>query len=159
MIKVIGIGNSLMCDDGIALMVIDCIEGKLQELGLGIGCIKAETDFNYALDNIEKGDIIFILDSTQLGEEFGQITQIPLDNIKQYSNEILSIHNMSLLSLIKHFKIEISGAVLAIKVSEVKFSLKISSELNQRFEQICNEIYLIIKELSLKYLKMGENSA
>ena len=159
MIKVIGIGNSLMCDDGIALKVIDSIEGKIEELGLGIGCIKAETDFNYALDNIEKGDIIFILDSTQLGEEFGQITQIPLDNIKQYSNEILSIHNMSLLSLIQHFKIEISGAVLAIKVSEVKFSLKITSELNQRFEQICNEIYLIIKELSLKYLKMGENSA
>jgi hydrogenase maturation protease len=148
-----------MCDDGIALRVIDSIEGKLEELGLGIRCIKAETDFNYALDNIEKGDIIFILDSTQLGEELGQITQIPLNNYMQCSNEILSVHNMSLLSLIKHFKIEISGAVLAIKVSEVKFSLKITSELNQRFEQICNEIYLIIKELSLKYLKMGEDIA
>jgi len=52
MIKIIGIGNSLMGDDGIALKVIDYIQEEINQLKLGIKCIKAETDFNYALNNI-----------------------------------------------------------------------------------------------------------
>ena len=52
MIKIIAIGNLLMGDDSIGLRIIDAIEEKLKGLDLDIKCIKAETDFNYALDNI-----------------------------------------------------------------------------------------------------------
>ena len=121
MIKIIGIGNSLMGDDGIALKVIDSIERRIEQLDLEIKCIKAETDFNFALDNIEDGDYLFILDSTLLGLEYGQITQIPLAEVDKYPNNSLSIHNMNLLSLIKHFKIEIRGFVLGIEVGRGKF--------------------------------------
>jgi hydrogenase maturation protease len=159
MIKVIGIGNLLMGDDSIALKVIDSIERRVKQLNLEIKCIKAETDFNFALDNIEDGDYLFILDSTLLGLEYGQITQIPLAEVEKYSNNSLSIHNMNLLSLIKHFKIDIRGFILGIEAAEVKFSLEISKELKDRLEEICQEVYTIIKENSLEYVKKGENSA
>lgn len=159
MIKIIAIGNSLMGDDGIALKVIDFIEDEVKELDLGIKCIKAETDFNFALDNIEDEDYLFILDSTLLGLECGQITQIPLGEVRKYSNSSLSIHNKNLLSLIEHFKIKVRGFVLGIEVGKVNFNLDISKEIKESFEEICQKIYTIIRVNSLEYVKKGESSA
>lgn len=159
MIKIIGIGNLLMGDDSIALRIIDFIEEKLNQLNLGIKCIKAETDFNYALDNIQNGDFIFILDSTLLGLEYGQITKIPLGEAEKYSNNLLSIHSISLISLINYSNIEIKGLILGIEIVKVEFSLDITDELKERFEKICGEVYTIIKTNILEYLKKGEGSA
>lgn len=155
MIKVIGIGNSLMGDDGLALKVIDYIEKEINKLSLGIKCIKAETDFDYALDNIEDGDFLFILDSTLLDLEYGEITKIPLSEAEQYLGKGLSIHNMSLLSLIDHFNLGVKGFIIGIQVKGVVFSLQLSKELEDRFEGICKEVFKIIKEESLGYLESG----
>lgn len=157
MIKIIAIGNLLMGDDSIGLKIIDAIEEKLKELHLEIECIKAETDFNYALDNIQNGDFIFIIDSTLLGLECGQITKIPLSEAEKYLNNLLSIHSISLISLINRSNIEITGFILGIEVAKVEFSLDITNELKERFEKICSEVYTIIKTNSLEYLKKGEN--
>ena len=157
MIKIIAIGNLLMGDDSIGLRIIDAIEEKLKGLDLDIKCIKAETDFNYALDNIENGDFIFILDSTLLGLECGKITKIPIGEAKKYLDNLLSIHSISLISLINHSNIEVKGFILGIEVSKVEFSLDITKELECQFEKICSEVYRIIKTNSLEYLKKGEN--
>lgn len=159
MIKVIGIGNLLMGDDGISLKIIDSIEEELKKLNLSIECIKAETDFNYALDNIQNGDLLFILDSTLLGLECGQITKISLNEFGRYSSNLLSVHGMSLLSLINHSNIEIEGFILGIEVVEVGFSLEITNGLKIKFKEICSEVYKIIKANSLEYMKKGETSA
>jgi hydrogenase maturation protease len=153
MIKIIAIGNSLMGDDGIALKVLDYIEEDIKQLDLGIKCIKAETDFNFALDNIEEGDYLFILDSTLLGLECGEITQIHLGEVGKYQNNSLSIHNMNLLSLIEHFKIKVRGYILGIEIGTVNFNLDISKEIKVSFKEICCKIYTIIKEKSLEYVK------
>lgn len=159
MIKIIAIGNLLMGDDSIGLKIMDAIEEKIKALNLEIKCIKAETDVNYALDNIEDGDFLFILDSTLLGLEYGQITKLSLDEEIKYQKNSLSIHNMSLISLINHFNISVKGFILGIEVVKVSFELEISKELKERFQQICHEVYIIIKEKSLEYVKTGENSA
>ena len=62
MIKIIGIGNILMGDDGIGVKVVDVLEKKMKNMGIEF--IKAETDVDYALDNIKDGDFLFIIDST-----------------------------------------------------------------------------------------------
>ncbi len=159
MIKVIGIGNLLMGDDSISLKIIDSIEEELKKLNLSIECIKAETDFNYALDNIQNGDLLFILDSTLLGLECGQITKISLNEAEKYSSNLLSIHGMSLLSLINYSNTEIEGFILGIEVVEVGFSLEITNELKTKFKEICSEVYKIIKDNSLEYMEKGETSA
>lgn len=159
MIKIIAIGNLLMGDDSIGLRVMDAIEERIKDLNLEVKCIKAETDVNYALDNIEDGDFLFILDSTLLGLECGQITQISLDEEIKYQKNSLSIHNMSLISLINHFNMRVKGVILGIEVEKVSFELEISKELKVQFQQICHEVYTIIKDKSLEYVKSGENSA
>lgn len=162
MIKVIAIGNSLMGDDGIALKVIDELEKRVngvREMYSNIRFIKAETDFNFALDNIESGDFVFIIDSTLLNLDYGTVTQIPVSEFQGRSRYSLSIHNMSLLSLIKHLDIKVDGFILGIEVAKVTFSLDISEELKNRFQNICNEIYSIVKAKSLEYLKKGGSSA
>ncbi len=155
MIKIIGIGNLLMGDDGVGVKAIQKIEDKINKLNLNIKCIQAETDVNYALDNIENGDFLFIIDSTLLGKKAGEITQISLEEASKYKNNSLSIHNMSLLSLIKNLDIEVKGIILGIEVIEVSFSLDISQEIKESFEQICEEVYEII----LEYIKKGEANA
>lgn len=152
MIKVIGIGNLLMGDDGIALKIIDSIEEKLKELNLGIKCIKAETDFNFALDNIEEGDYLFILDSTLLGLECGRVTKFPLMLWKNYSEGSFSIHNISLLSLINNLNLNLKGYIIGIEIVKVSFNLEISVKMQERFEQICQEVFIFIKQTSLEYL-------
>lgn len=159
MIKVIGIGNLLMRDDGIALKIIEAIKKELQQLGLGIKCIKAETDFNYALDNIEEDDFLFIIDSTDLGLECGQVTVISLEEGDNYSNNSLSVHSLSLVSLIKASNLKVAGFILGIEVKEVDFSLELSKEVNSKFNQISQSIYKVIRDRSLEFIKKGEGSA
>ncbi|MHC1684395.1 MAG: hydrogenase maturation protease [Clostridiaceae bacterium] len=159
MIKVIGIGNLLMRDDGIALKIIEAIEKELQQLGLGIKCIKAETDFNYALDNIEEDDFLFIIDSTDLGLKCGQVTIISLEEGDNYSNNSLSVHSISLVSLIKDSNLKVTGFILGVEVKEVWFGLELSEEISTKFNDICKRIYKIIRNSSLVLIKKGEGSA
>jgi hydrogenase maturation protease len=159
MIKVIGIGNLLMGDDGIALRVIDYIKEDLENLNLGIKSIKSETDFNFALDNIDNGDFIFIIDGTLLDIDCGQITQISLEKVDKYLNHSFFSHNISLLWLINNLGLQVSGLIIGIEVLKVDFSLEISKELEIKFCEICSKIYKIIKEKSLEYVKKGESSA
>lgn len=159
MIKVIGIGNLLMGDDGIALKIIDSIKRKVKQLDLEIQCIKAETDFDFALDNIDDGDFIFILDGMLMDLESGQVIKVPLTQGKNLAADSLSIHSISLLTLISQCNLIIEGFIIGIQVKEVKFSLEVSSELRDKFQQICDKVYTIIKESSLEHLKTGENNA
>lgn len=157
MIKVIAIGNLLMCDDGIALKVIDYIKEDIEKLHLGIKCIKAETDLNFAIDNIENDDFIFIMDSTLMGINCGQITQISLGKVDKYFNNLFSSHNMSLLSELDKLEIKVNGIIIGIEASKVEIGLGISSQLKKRFNKVCTEAYTIIKEKSLEHLKMDKN--
>lgn len=157
MIKVIAIGNLLMCDDGIALKVIDYIREDIEKLNLGVKCIKAETDLNFAIDSIENDDFIFIIDSTLIGIDCGQLTQISLGKVDKYFKNSFSSHNMSLLSSLDKLEIKVHGIIIGIEASKVEVGLGISNQLEKRFNKVCTEVYKIIKEKSLEHLKMDKN--
>ncbi|MDS0527797.1 hydrogenase maturation protease [Clostridium sp. SHJSY1] len=153
MIKIIAIGNLLMCDDGVAIKVIDYIKANIEKLDLGIECIEAETDINFALDSVENGDFIFIIDSTLIGLKCGQITQISLEKVDKYFKNSFSSHNMSLPLALNSLRINVNGIIIGIEVNKVEFGLGISKELKKRFNEVCNEIYEIIKKRSLEYIE------
>ncbi|MBK1809857.1 hydrogenase maturation protease [Clostridium sp. YIM B02505] len=144
MIKIIGIGNILMCDDGISMKIIDSIEDKLMKLGLELECIRAETDFDYALDCIDNGDTVVIIDSTNFGIEDGELTILPLDKVKTYDNNQFFMHNMSLISSINKAELDIDGLIIGIEVDKICFDLELSEKLKSKFEEIAKRVYEII---------------
>ncbi|QAA34463.1 hydrogenase maturation protease [Clostridium manihotivorum] len=154
--KLIAIGNILMGDDGVALKIVDCIEERLKLSSFDLTCVKAETDFDFALDHIEDGDYVFILDSTSLGEYYGQITLLSLQDAKRYCDNVELIHNFSLISLINKADVNVNGTIIGIKIAKVSFDLELSEELKKKFNAICNEVYSIIES---QCMRLGESYA
>ncbi|GFZ32263.1 hypothetical protein CSC2_27890 [Clostridium zeae] len=144
MIKIIGIGNILMSDDGISMKIIDSIEDKLMKLGLELECVKAETDLDYALDCIDNGDTVVIIDSTNFGIECGELTVVPLDKGRLYENNRFFMHNISLISSINKAELYIDGLIIGIEVDRICFNMELSKKLESRFEDITKEVYEII---------------
>lgn len=129
--KVIAIGNTLMCDDGIAVRVCEDIKDSLIKNNIEV--IIGETDFDYCISNIEDGDFIIIIDAINSGKNPGDITIIPLES-KVYSG--LSQHGYSLVDLIFQYYRNVCGLIIGIEISEIKFDLELSSKLKSELEKI-----------------------
>lgn len=157
MIKAIGIGNILMGDDGIGIKVVDALDEKLRNIG--VECIKAETDVDYALDNIENGDFLFIIDSTsEKIAKYGEIMEISLQQAINNKSSF-SIHSMSLISSIRSSNLKVNGVILAIKAASIEFDLELSMELNNKFCAICNEVYKLVEKNVLEYERQEKENA
>ena len=138
MLKVISIGNRIMGDDGIGVLVLEEIKEKLEKINVKV--LIGETDFEYALRNIEDGDFVIIIDSTYLEVEPGVVTLIELDEAIKYSSENHTQHQLNLIDMIKIYRKDVRGYILGIEVSSVDFSLDISDRLKINFDNICREV-------------------
>ncbi|UFH66018.1 hydrogenase maturation protease [Clostridium cadaveris] len=157
MIKIIGIGNILMGDDGIGVKVVDVLEKKMKNIGIEF--IKAETDVDYALDNIKDGDFLFIIDSTSDAmAKYGEIIEISLEEAVN-NKKSLSIHNVSLISEISSLNIKVNGIILAIKAASIEFNIELSMELKNKFSTICNTIYGLIEKNIFEYERNEKRNA
>ena len=56
MIKVFGIGNILLCDDGIGVRVAENLKEEIEALGDDIEVIIGKTDVLYCINKIEEDD-------------------------------------------------------------------------------------------------------
>ena len=138
MVKVIGIGNRIMGDDGIGLFVLEEIKEELEKINLEVYI--GETDFEYCLKNISDKDFIIVIDSTYLGVEPGVVTLINLDEANKYSGENHTQHQLNLIDMIRIYRRDIKGYTLGIEVYSVDFRLGISDCLKLNFDNICEEV-------------------
>ncbi|TCO74629.1 hydrogenase maturation protease [Marinisporobacter balticus] len=145
MIKVIGIGNRVMGDDGIALYVLKTIENKIKMIDPEIEVIIGEIDFLYCLNKINDNDFIIIVDSTYLDLESGKVTLFSLKDSKKYSKSPATQHESSFIDMIENDKYGVSGYIIGIEVFNVDFSLYISDCLKLQFEDICSAVFNKIK--------------
>lgn len=138
MIKVIGIGNRIMKDDGVAIHILECIGEDMSKISKNIQVISGETDVEFCIDKIDCTDYLIIIDSTFLGIEIGTVTTM---EIKDYNgrNEIYSQHDLNLVSRLKDISI-LNGWIIGIEVFKVDFGLELSKELKERFNKICNKV-------------------
>ena len=58
MIKIFGLGNILLCDDGIGVRVLESLREKLNQLGKDIELIIGETDYKYCIEQVKDDDFI-----------------------------------------------------------------------------------------------------
>lgn len=157
MIKVIGIGNVLMGDDGIGIKVVEALDEKLRNIG--VDCIKAETDVDYALDNIKDGDFLFIIDSiSEKTAKYGEIMEISIEQVVN-NNRSFSVHNMSLISAIRELNIKVSGIILGIKAESIEFNFDLSDQLKSEFNIICSKVYEVVEKKIFEYERKEKGNA
>lgn len=140
--KVIALGNRLMMDDKIALLVS---ENLLTVLGdNNIEVIIGETDVDYCLSKLNCKDEFYIIDSTRYGNSAGTITTKTLSDIKKVYKYEKQTHSLNLLDLINIYDIDVKGYFIGIEVHSIKISYELSVELQVNFPSICSEILKII---------------
>ena len=149
MIKVIGIGNILLCDDGIGVKVVEKIQEQLKSINDNIEVIIGETDYQYCIEEISDDDLVIIIDSTYFMKEPGTVTVRTLESCDEFLDKIYTGHDISLLKAIRLEKPNIKGFLIGIEIEVIEFSLELSKKLENKFDYICKEvldnIYLILK--------------
>ncbi len=147
MIKVFGIGNILLCDDGIGVRVAENLKEEIEALGDDIEVIIGKTDVLYCINKIEEDDEVVIIDSTYFMTRPGAVTVKSLDRCDEFINYDYSPHEESLLSLLRKERRDVKGYLIGIEISHIDYSEELSKILNRKFKDICTRVYNEISEI------------
>lgn len=140
--KIIALGNRLMMDDKIALLVSENLLKVFTANNIEV--IIGETDVDYCLSKLNCEDEFYIIDSTCFGNVAGTITTCPLSYIKKTYKYQKLTHSLNLLDLINIYDINVKGYFIGIEIQSIKMSYDISVELQKVFPSICSDILKII---------------
>lgn len=140
--KVIALGNRLMMDDKIALLVVEHLQNILEVNGIDV--LIGETDADFCFSKLNTEDQFYIIDSTCFGNTPGTITTKSLSDIKKEYKYKKQIHSMNLLDLISIYDINIKGYFIGIEISTIALNYNISTELKIIFQDICTKILKMI---------------
>lgn len=147
MVKVFGIGNILLCDDGIGVRVAENLKEEIEALGDDIEVIIGKTDVLYCINKIEEDDEVIIIDSTYFMTRPGAVTVKSLDRCDEFINYDYSPHEESLLSLLRKERRDVKGYLIGIEISHIDYSEELSKILNKKFKDICSRVYNEIVEI------------
>lgn len=147
MTKIFGIGNILLCDEGIGVKIIQNLKGKLESLGGDIEVIIGETDDFYCINKIEDYDKVIIVDSTYFMTRPGLVIVKRLEDCDEFVNYEYSVHEESLLSLLRKERRDIEGYLIGIEISHIDYSVELSKNLSKKFNAICDRVYEEIKKI------------
>jgi hydrogenase maturation protease len=140
--KVIALGNRLMMDDKIALLVSENLLQVFTDNNIEV--ILGETDVDYCLSKLNCEDEFYIIDSTCFGNVAGTITTRPLSDFKKAYKYQKQTHSLNLLDLINIYDINVKGYFIGIEIQSINMSYDISVELKKKFQSIRSEILEII---------------
>lgn len=150
MMKVIGIGNILLSDDGIGIRVVEELR-KEEAFEDNIEFIIGETDFYYCLDNINQGDFLIIIDSTILGKEPGAVTVIPFQDCDKFMVGVITEHGDSLIKVLRRENRTVKGICIGIEADTITYSTELSNTLKDSLQPILQEVKKVIAHYSLSF--------
>jgi hydrogenase maturation protease len=90
---VLGIGNLLLCDEGVGVHVARALAQR--ELPHGVSVVEAGTAFLDALPEIEKADRILLVDAMEGGSAPGSVYRVPFDQC-QHPDMLASLHGFDM---------------------------------------------------------------
>ncbi|MDV3426417.1 MAG: hydrogenase maturation protease [Bacillota bacterium] len=140
MVKVFAVGNMLMKDDKIGILIGKEIEEEL--IKIGVLLYICETDIEYALSNIQEKDFVLIIDAMLTGEDAAEVKLIPIDSI---DINAFTQHSLNLIQLINLYYKEITVFIIGIEAEDISYDLGISEKLSNSFDKICCKVKNIIK--------------
>ncbi len=147
-IKCVALGNSIMCDDGIGIKIVESIKDELEKINVKV--VIGEVDVEYTFNEIEENDFLIIVDSTYFGISPGDVTCMKLEGIKELKRHNAFSHDQNLIDMLRKNSIDIKGYFLGIEISKICFDDNLSDELNNKFgiirTGILENIFSIIKK-------------
>ncbi len=145
-IVVIGIGNILMQDDGIGVLIVNAIKFELQKLD--IEAFSGETDVQYCLDQINQDDFLIMIDAIQQQNRAGNIQLIGLNQAISNITAFDSQHQFSMFEALRIYYPHIQGYLIGIETEQFNMGVAISERLASNFTQISDEVLEIILNIS-----------
>ncbi len=136
------IGNRLMMDDAVAVLILEKIKNNLEDKG--IETIIGETDVEFCFSKLNQQDIFYIIDSTYYGSSPGTVTFKSLNDIKKIRGQSRSIHSLGLLDLVNMYKMDIRGYFIGIEIARIDVNIGLSNILQEKVEYISKEVLSFI---------------
>ena len=153
MMKIFGIGNILLGDDGVGVRVVEKIKEEIKNISEDIDVIIGETDYLYCLDQIEQDDTIVIIDSTYLDINAGYVSYFDLKDCNRFIKYFNSQHESNLVKSILIENLNVKGYLIGIEIGKVDFSLELSKAIKDNFYNICLDVLKYIKEIYKEYAR------
>lgn len=141
MIKVFGVGNILLCDEGVGVKAVEKLKDKITSLDENIEVIIGETDALYCIDKVNDEDEVIIVDSTYFMTRPGSVIVNRLEQCDEFVDYVYSAHEESLLRLLRKERRNINGYLIGIEISRMDYSTELSKTLNKIFPSICDKVY------------------
>jgi len=145
---VIGLGNTLRRDDGIGIMILESLLNfyKREDLDyLNFG--SASFDLLHRLKDYDKA---LLIDGVDAGLGAGELLISELKDIEyQLDNFVTSTHELNLKSIFelsKNLNIKTKIYVAGIQVGDISFGEGLSESLNNKLEEILQNIKTFIDE-------------
>lgn len=145
MIKVIAIGNRLMKDDGIAIMVLENIRRQLESMGIEV--IIGETDFEACFHQLSEDDFIIIVDAVYKDLPAGRIHIDNLQNAVTNCGKPDVQHDASIFDLMRLYRKALKGYLIGIEIAEIGIGYGVSEPLKKEFSGICFKVERIINKM------------
>ena len=142
MIKIFGIGNPLLCDDGIGVKLSTDIED-----GVNYAVFTGEIYVDYCLDHINEDDFIVIIDAVSLGNTIGTVSTMTFEQCLKFYPSQPFCHDASLLYLLLYSHINYKGCVIGVEVRDISYHDHLSDEINSQYETIKNNVIAIISDI------------
>src|SRR5690554_2529536 len=130
MIKVIGIGNRLMMDEGIAIAVLENLKTKLEAMGIEV--IIGETDFQYCFHLLREGDFVIVLDAACSETTVGSVHSYKLQEAAITYGQTHFQHDINIFDLMRLYSKPLKGYLIGIETAEIGFGCELSEALNMR---------------------------
>jgi len=145
-ILVVGVGNILLGDEGVGVHVIRELKKlKLPEnvevLDMGVAT------FSLSSYLTERKKIILV-DAVEGGGKVGEIYRILPKEIKRRGESFLSLHEMSITSILDILQLEGASreiVIVGVEPGEIKWGMELSFRLKEKLPQI---VACVLKEIS-----------
>ena len=148
-IAVVGVGNILMRDEGIGVVLVNLLEKK--KYTEEIDFIDAGTSFFNVVSGLRDYDKVVIIDTVCCGEAPGTVYRFEMSDIEDAgSNGMISLHDLGVIHSIKLEKL--AGGFpedivfFGIEPKNIELTMEISDEIQEKIEQIIDKIISELKK-------------
>lgn len=145
-VLVLGVGNTLMGDEGIGVYVIKELEKK--KLSGNIELIDAGTALFSIVHLLRKRKKIVIIDAAKGGGKPGTIYRILPPQIKSRHKRLLSLHEMGLMESLNSLEDREKPqdiVIIGVEPASIDWGLQLSSIVQQKLPEI---VKIVLSEIS-----------